>query len=98
MKKPIHLRPEAADEFNEAYHWYEERRGGLGANFQLCVEEAFERIQRDPESYPVVHQEVRQLLIRRFPYSVLYEVETDRIVVIAVFHGSRDPGQWQSRM
>ena len=94
----ILLRPEAEAEVEEAYHWYEQRREGLGADFLLCIEEALEKISRDPEAYPVVHKDVRRTLIRRFPYGIFYIVEEQNIAVLAVFHGRRDPKQWQSRV
>jgi plasmid stabilization system protein ParE len=36
-------------------------------------------------------------LVRRFPYAVYYRVERERIAVVAVHHGKRDPSPWQSR-
>ena len=94
----ILLRPEAEAEVEEAYHWYEQRREGLGAGFLLCVEEVLEKISRDSESYPMVHKDIRRALIRRFPYGIFYIVEDQNIAVLAVFHGRRDPKQWQSRV
>lgn len=96
--RTILLRPEAEAEVEEAYRWYEQRREGLGAGLLLCVEEALEKISRDPEVYPVVHKDVRRTLIRRFPYGIFYIVEEQNIAVLAVFHGRRDPKQWQSRV
>jgi len=96
--RAILLFPEAEADVEGAYHWYERMRDGLGADFLLCVEEALEKISRDPIAYPVVHKDVRRTLIRRFPYGIFYVVEEQEIVVLAVFHGRRDPKQWQSRV
>ncbi|MCO6454381.1 MAG: hypothetical protein J5I93_03615 [Pirellulaceae bacterium] len=41
---------------------------------------------------------VRQTLVKRFPYVVCYVFEEDRVDVIAVFHGHRDPTVWTSRV
>ncbi len=97
MSYSLLLRPEAQADLDEAYYWYEQRHEGLGADFLLCVEEGLERIRRTPELYPLVHKELRRMLIRRFPYGLFYLVEEEMIVVVAVFHASRDPKQWQSR-
>jgi hypothetical protein len=35
--------------------------------------------------------------LRRFPYSLLFLVEDDVLIVIACFHASRDPSRWQKR-
>jgi plasmid stabilization system protein ParE len=69
----------------------------LGADFLLCVEEIFERIRREPEMYPPVHNQVRRALIRRFPYGVFYFTEEQNIIVVAVVHAHRAPHQWMSR-
>jgi plasmid stabilization system protein ParE len=46
----------------------------------------------------LVHGEARRAVLRRFPYSVIYAVREDEIVVIACFHGRRDPKRWQDRL
>jgi toxin ParE1/3/4 len=92
------IRPDAERDIAEAYRWYEEQRIGLGADFLLCVEEGLAKIQRAPEAYPVVHKNVRRLLIKRFPYGIFYAVEQPVIIVLAVFHERRDPTAWRSRI
>lgn len=67
MKRQILIRPEAEAEIEEAYAWYEEQRAGLGSDFLLCVEEGLEKIRKTPDMYPIVHRDIRRLLIRRFP-------------------------------
>ena len=87
-------------ELKEAKAWYEDQREGLGEEYALSIEEAIERISRNPELYAIVREDVRQVLVRRFPYVVYYRYENDkseRIVILAVFHASRDPENWQSR-
>ncbi|MGO9860310.1 MAG: type II toxin-antitoxin system RelE/ParE family toxin [Syntrophobacteraceae bacterium] len=91
------IRHEAEAEIEEAYHWYEDRRNGLGSDFLLCVEEGLEKIRKNPEMYPLVHRNVRRLLIRRFPYGIFYVVRQDVATILAVFHGHRDPKRLKSR-
>ncbi len=62
-----------------------------GDDFVLCVEESLEKISRNPELYPAVHKKIRRILIRRFPYGVLYFIDKNKIVVTGVFHGKRNP-------
>jgi plasmid stabilization system protein ParE len=97
MKKDILLRFIAEIEINEAYHWYEKRREGLGNDILLCIEKKLEQISRKPELYPLVHKNVRRALINRFPYGIFYINEAKRIVVIAFFHASRRPKSWKQR-
>ncbi len=95
--KHLLIRPEAEAEIEEAYHWYESQRGGLGSDFLLCVEEGLQKIRKNPEMNPVVYRNVRRLLIHRFPYGIFYTARQDTATVLAVFHGHRDPEEWKSR-
>jgi plasmid stabilization system protein ParE len=98
MSLPVVLRLEARLEFAEAFDWYERQRPGLGRDLAACVEQAFIRIAQTPELGERVFRHVRRVVVHRFPYSVYYTVEPERIVVIAVFHGRRDPRVWQARI
>jgi len=98
MSRRVVLRPAARAEFDEAFDWYEARRAGLGSEFAASVEQALDRISRNPLLHGMVYGEVRCTLVRRFPYGVYYLIEEERIVVLAVFHSSRDPKIWQSRI
>jgi len=50
-----------------------------------------------PQQFPIVPKNVHRALLRRFPYSLFFVVEDDALIVIACFHASRDPSQWQKR-
>ena len=97
MSLPVVLRPEARAEFDEAFDWYEQRRPGLGADFVAQIQEVFDRISTTPELYAQIFHDVRRGVVRRFPYSVFYKIESQQVVVLAVFHSNRDPKIWQER-
>jgi hypothetical protein len=82
----------------EAYAWYEKQRPGLGSEFIDCVDDEFEEISNAPELHAVVFRNVRQALIKRFPYVVCYIIELTEIPVISVFHCKRDPRVWKARV
>lgn len=90
--------PEARLEYREAATFYEARRSGLGASFTREIEAAIDRILEGLERFRFVEQDVRRCLAHTFPYGVLYTVESDFILIVAVAHGSRRPGYWQERM
>jgi len=94
---PLIITPEAETDLADAKAWYENRREGLGEEFILCVEEAFDRIRRIPEGASEVVPGIRRVVVRRFPYGVFYRIDADQIAVIAVYHSRRDPKGWQAR-
>jgi toxin ParE1/3/4 len=65
--------------------------------FALAVERTVEAIAESPLRFPVAHNSRRHAWVRRFSYQIFFEVEDDRIVVIACFHSKRDPRRWKSR-
>ena len=48
--------------------WYDQQRHGLGDEFARSLESAINRIARNPLAAPAVHQDVRRVLLKRFPY------------------------------
>jgi plasmid stabilization system protein ParE len=90
--------PEAEAELAGACDWYDERRTGLGRELLSCIDDAMERIQRDPLAFAVTYKNVRQSLVRRFPYVICYTFDGHTVNVSAVFHGHRDPNEWKRRL
>lgn len=97
MKRPVVFRRLARIEFDEAADWYEQRRAGLGAIYTEAVQRAFDQIAAQPDFFPRVHLDIREAMVFGFPYCVYYEVKSARIVVLSVFHTSRNPSIWQGR-
>src|SRR5439155_25855346 len=92
------LLPEAKAEFDAAADWYEQQRPGLGVDFIARVREVLDRIAANPRLHSAVYGDVRKAVVRRFPYVVLSREDAGEVVVIAVFHTSRDPSVWQARV
>jgi plasmid stabilization system protein ParE len=90
--------PQARVEYLEAVAYYEKRQAGLGARFVSEVESAIQRIVEAPLRWRSIEGEIRRCLTRIFPYGVLYAVESDYVLVLAVMHHSRKPGYWRNRV
>ena len=73
MAAELIIAPEAQQDVDEAYRWYEDRRSGLGEEFLGCVDACIQAICRMPELHAKVHEEYRRALVRRFPYAIFYE-------------------------
>jgi len=87
----------ASAEFIEASAWYESKRLGLALEFMAEIDRCISLASKNPLQFAVVREDIRRIVANRFPYSVYFRTEEHRIVVLAVFHGSRDPAIWQSR-
>ena len=94
MTLPVVFRRAAGREFDEATLWYDERRAGLGSQFVSEINHAIELVLKNPQRFPIMHREIRCVRACRFPYSVFFRAEAQRIVVLAVFHARRDPSVW----
>ena len=90
--------PEALEEYQEATLYCVERDPALALRFVEAVEDAIRRILEVPQRWRVLEDDVRRCLTHVFPYGVLYTVEPEFILIVAVMHGSREPGYWKRRI
>lgn len=98
MAAELIIVPEAQQDVDEAYCWYEDRRPGLGEEFLGCVDACIQAICRTPELHAKIHKEYRRTLVRRFPYAVFYEYTSGKVTVYSTFHAFRDPKKWRNRL
>lgn len=97
MSLRLVFQPAARREYDDAADWYEARRAGLGAAFTVAVQQVLDRIADQPKFYAVALDDIREAQIVGYPYCVYYREKPDRVVILAVFHTSRDPAIWQGR-
>ena len=97
MTLPVVWLPEADAELKEALARYESVRLELAQRFAEAVADTIEKIAAAPLHYAVVKNERRRAGVRRFPYGIFFLLKETRIVVIACFHGRRNPRRWQLR-
>jgi len=95
--KTVRLLLPAEQEMFDAARYYELQAPGLGQHFLNKVETALQDLVRSPEQWPVVQDDIRRRLIRRFPYSLLYRIDPNEVVILAVMHQKRHPSYWLSR-
>jgi len=81
----------------EARGWYGTIRPELADRFSLAVEATVHAISETPLQFPIVYKTWRRALLHRFPYLLFFNIEKDRIMVHACFHGKRNPKRWQAR-
>ena len=98
MTYKLVIRPEAESDLKEAFYWYEDKRPGLGYDFLLQVDAGLRFIKRNPEVFPAEYKSSRKHLIKRFPYKIIYLVEKEKLIVLAVIHGRRNPSLIKKRI
>lgn len=95
---PVRLLKPAEQEMLDAAQYYELQADGLGNVFLDKLDSAINDISLSPESWQVVHNNIRRRLVYRFPYTLLYRVDDNEIVIIAIMHLHRHPLYWINRI
>lgn len=93
----VALTLDAELDLSDAVQWYDSERSGLGAEFLDEVDRRIGLILAYPALGRAIHNDVRRVLLKRFPYGIYYKRAGDRIVVVAVFHQRRDPQRLPGR-
>jgi plasmid stabilization system protein ParE len=90
---------EAAEDelLNEIGH-LELRAAGLGRRFFAEVQRAEKLIAQFPESAVEILPGIRKRVLQKFRYSLIYTIEKDGLLILAVAHHSRRPGYWVARL
>ena len=97
MSLPVSFRAPARAEYDAAVSWYEQARPGLGSDCEAEVQAVLDTASATPDRYPVADGDVREAPVRGFPYCVYYRVRLGKLIVVAVYHQSRDPSGWRGR-
>ena len=84
----------AYEEFKSAIEYYELQEIGLGIRFKYEVNKSLKRIKRYPEAWQQETKSTRRFLLKRFPYKIVYYLENERIIIVAVAHTHRKPFYW----
>ena len=95
MKVSYH--PKAADEYDEAIDYYEDCQTGLGKQLTQEIDASIKLILAFPIAWTLLEGEVRRILIRRFPFGLLYILRNDEIYILAVMNLNRNPNYWKTR-
>jgi plasmid stabilization system protein ParE len=96
--KPVEYHPLALEELIDSAEYYELRAEHLGESFLDEVARAVADISESPERWPYFLLNSRWRLLDRFPYSIVYLIETEHIYILAVMHQRRRPGYWKKRL
>jgi toxin ParE2 len=88
----------ARQELDDAVVWYNEQADGLGQEFLDELDRAIRRSVSYPLSCPEIESGFRRCLLSRFPYGLVYGLDGDTVIVVAVANLHREPRYWSDRM
>lgn len=87
----------AQREVDDAVRWYDRQADGLAQKFLDDPDRTIRRIISFPESCSTIEQDLRRCLLSRFPFGVIYGIDDQTVVVVAVAHSHREPEYWIER-
>lgn len=90
MKWIASIRPRAKADLQQAHEWYEKQSPGLGDQFLADLMEAFQRLESNPERFPLYYRDFRRVLARRFPYKIFFRISGQNLIVFRVLHAAQD--------
>jgi plasmid stabilization system protein ParE len=90
------LKP-AESELDDAFQWYENQARGLGTQFLDDFDRVIRRVTAFPGASAEIDPGLRRSLLSHFPYGIIYGIDSETIVVVAIAHLHRKPGYWMDR-
>jgi plasmid stabilization system protein ParE len=101
MSYTIRFSQLASDDLTEILGWYKEQNvEGLHKQVIEALSKVLRRLENNPQSSVIVYRNVRQALLKKFPYKILYTFDNAivEVLIIAVIHQKRDPKIWKDRV
>ena len=96
--KPYVFHPEAAEEYAQAAQFYAAIAPELGVRFYDEIERLITHVRRQPNRFWQFSPPARRTFAHKFPYSLVYLNEPDRVWIVALMHAKRRPGYWRQRL
>jgi plasmid stabilization system protein ParE len=64
----------------------------VAMDFHAELDAMVDRIKQWPESFPLIGEDLRRAILRRFPYQVVYRIQSaDKIRVLVIRHHKQHP-------
>ena len=88
----------AETELDDAFTYYEDIYQGLGKRFILEVESTVNRVKQNPMAWQKSGKYTHRCLLNRFPYSIIYQIRSNLILIVAVACNHQKPNYWIERI
>jgi len=93
----IEFFPETKAELDDAVDYYELQLTGLWSTFKSVARSTVKRVATFPTAWREIKPNIRRCIMHKFPYNVLYSIEENSILIIAIAHHHRHPNYWVGR-
>ncbi len=93
---PIKLELQARRDFDESFDWYAKRSQAAAEQFVIAVDQALARIAKQPNLYGRIDAQHQACRLFKFPFSLVFAVRSDCILIVAIAHDRRQPGYWRT--
>ena len=93
----VSLHPEAVEELEQAVIYYEDCQSGLGKQLSQEIDASIKLILAFPHAWSVLEDGTRRILVRRFPYGLLYCLRDNEVYILAAMNLNRSPDYWKKR-
>ncbi|MBL4653604.1 MAG: type II toxin-antitoxin system RelE/ParE family toxin [Flavobacteriales bacterium] len=77
----------------EAYVWYESKQTNLGERFLSALEDCYQSLDINPNTYAKKYKQQRQAIVKGFPFVIMYEQMNTVIVIYAIFNTHQEPSK-----
>jgi toxin ParE1/3/4 len=93
------VRPEAEIDYVESVSFYRAEESPQSAErFTNGLDTAYREIQEAPFRQRTVHYGLREKRVKGFPFAVIYSIEEEEIVVVAIYHDDRKRSRLKERI
>ena len=93
----VRLLDAAQDELEQYVEYYNRQQPGLGLEFAREIYRCIDHVCENPLAWTQVSRRLRRAIPQRFRHGVLYRVENDTIIIVALTHFRRHPNVWRER-
>lgn len=94
----VRFLPAAEMELLKEVAYYSKARTGIGVRFQAAIETAVSRAATHPLGGAPSFKETRSVLVKGFPFSVVYRPSDRELLVVAIAPHRKSPRYWASRI
>ena len=97
MENKLTFAPKAKEELIDAIFFYNEISNIVATNFFSAIKTAEIKLLENPYGYQKIYKNFRHFVINGYPYKLIYyfDLMTNEIIIISVFHTSRNPKEWK---